>query len=117
LKVSELRALAVSFLRNPRRKKGKIRLVYRAEGTEGLMALASLLSDISGCKVTVSELRKIGCLKGYQRKPRSGADRSTLTLISESDVTKSLEFNRSGTKNGKMGGKQNLQSSLFYQSV
>ena len=112
-----MRALAISILRNPRGKKGKIRLVYRAEGLEGLRVLASLINDVSGYKVTVSKLRKIGCLKGYQRKPRRSSDRNTLTIISEREVAESLEFNRSGTKNGKMGGKQNLRTAQFYQSV
>ncbi len=117
MKVSEVRALAISFLRNPRDKKGKIRLVYRAEGIEGIKALANLLSDISGNRVTVSELRKIGCLKGYQRKPRRSRDGNTLVLISEGDIAESLEFSQNGVKNGKMGGKQSLQTSQFYQSV
>lgn len=117
MKTSEVRALAISFLRNPKDKRGKIRLIYRAEGIEGLKALANLISDIGGNKVTVSELRKIGCLKGYQRKPRRSRERNTLTLISEREIVESLEFNRNGAKNGKMGGKQSLKSSLFYQSV
>ncbi len=41
MKVSEVRALAISFS-EPKGQKGKIRLVYRAEGIEGIKALANL---------------------------------------------------------------------------